>query len=79
MAYPLPETPASLLLRLQEEDNRAVWQVSWRRFIELYHRPLLAIASGIYRHHTGEAVPPQYVLEDVVAQVVAEFFKRNQY
>jgi RNA polymerase sigma factor (sigma-70 family) len=79
MAYPLPETPASLLLRLREEDNLAVWQVSWKRFLELYHRPLLAMASGIYRHHTGEAVPPQDVLEDVVAQVVAEFFRRNRY
>jgi len=79
MAYPLPETPVSLLLRLREEDQQAVWQVSWKRFLELYHGPLLAMASGIYRHHTGEATPPQNVLEDVVAQVVAEFFKRNQY
>lgn len=79
MAYPLPETPVSLLLRLREEDQQAVWQVSWKRFLELYHGPLLAMAAGIYRHHTGEATPSQNVLEDVVAQVVAEFFKRNQY
>ena len=79
MAYNLPETPVSLLLRLREEDVQAVWQVSWKRFLELYHGPLLAMASGIYRHHTGESVPPQTVLEDVVAQVVAEFFKRNQF
>lgn len=37
------------------------------------------MASGIYRHHTGEAVPPQNVMEDVVAQVVADFFRRNLY
>lgn len=79
MAYQLPETPASLLLRLREEDIQSVWQVSWKRFLELYHGPLLAMASGIYRHHTGESVPPPSVLEDIVAQVVAEFFKRNQY
>ncbi len=79
MAYPLPETPVSLLLRLREEDQQAVWQVSWKRFLELYHGPLRAMAAGIYRHHTGEATPPQNVVEDVVAQVVAEFFKRNQY
>ena len=79
MAYKLPETPVSLLLRLREEDIQSVWQVSWKRFLELYHGPLMAMASGIYRHHTGESVPPQGVLEDVVAQVVAEFFKRNQY
>jgi RNA polymerase sigma factor (sigma-70 family) len=79
MAYELPETPASLLLRLREDDLRAVWQVSWKRFLELYQAPLMAMASGIYRHHTGESVPSQGILEDVVAQVVAEFFKRNQY
>jgi RNA polymerase sigma-70 factor (ECF subfamily) len=79
MVYPLPETPVSLLMRLREEDRQAVWQVSWRRFLELYHGPLTAMAAGIYRHHTGGALPSQEVLEDVVAQVVAEFFKRNQY
>jgi RNA polymerase sigma factor (sigma-70 family) len=79
MAYKIPETPISLLLRLRDEDKQAVWQVSWKRFLELYYGPLMAMASGIYRHYTGESVPPQNVLEDVVAQVVSEFFKRNQF
>jgi RNA polymerase sigma-70 factor (ECF subfamily) len=79
MAQKLPDTPISLLLRLRDEDKQAVWQVSWKRFLELYYGPLTAMASGIYRHHTGESVPPQDVLEDVVAQVVSEFFKRNQF
>lgn len=79
MAHQLPETPVSLLLRLREENMHAVWQVSWKRFLELYHGPLMAMASGIYRHHTGASLPSQGILEDVVAQVVAEFFKRNQY
>jgi RNA polymerase sigma-70 factor (ECF subfamily) len=79
MANKLPATPISLLSRLRDEDKRAVWQVSWKRFLELYYGPLMAMASGIYRHHTAGAVPPQSVLEDVVAQVVAEFFRKNQY
>ena len=58
MAYQLPETPLSLLVRLRDEDNQSVWQVSWKRFLELYNAPLLAMASGIYRHHTGGAIPP---------------------
>ena len=49
--------------------------MSWKRFLELYHGPLMAMASRIYRHHTGESVPPQGILEDIVAEVVAEFFK----
>lgn len=79
MAHKLPETPISLLLRLRDENKQAVWQVSWKRFLELYYGPLIAMASGIYRHHTGESLPPQNVLEDVVAQVVSEFFKRNHF
>jgi RNA polymerase sigma factor (sigma-70 family) len=79
MAHKLPETPISLLSRLRDEDKHAVWQVSWKRFLELYYGPLMAMASGIYRHYTGESMPPQSVLEDVVAQVVAEFFRRNQF
>jgi RNA polymerase sigma-70 factor (ECF subfamily) len=79
MAYQLPETPLSLLVRLRDEDNQSVWQVSWKRFLELYNAPLLAMASGIYRHHTGGAIPPQNVLEDVVAKVVVGFFKRNHF
>ena len=79
MANKLPATPISLLSRLRDEDKQAVWQVSWKRFLELYYGPLIAMASGIYRHHTGESLPPQNVLEDVVAQVVSEFFKRNHF
>ena len=79
MAYQLPETPLSLLVRLRDEDDQSVWQVSWKRFLELYNAPLLAMASGIYRHHTGGAIPPQNVLEDVVAKVVVGFFKRNHF
>jgi len=53
--------------------------VSWKRFHELYHGPLMAMAAGIYRHHTGGAVPPQEALEDVVATVVVDFFKRDRF
>ena len=79
MAYQLPKTPLSLLVRLRDEDDQSVWQVSWKRFLELYNEPLLAMASGMYRSHTGGAIPPQNVLEDVVAQVVVGFFKRNHF
>jgi RNA polymerase sigma-70 factor (ECF subfamily) len=75
----LPATSLSLLSRLRDEGDHAGWQVSWKRFLELYHEPLLAMAAGIYRHHTGHAVPPQAAIEDVVASVVVDFFKRNRF
>lgn len=76
---PLPDTSLSLLSRLRDEGDHAGWQVSWKRFLELYHGPLMAMAAGIYRHHTGNAVPPQQAIEDVVATVVVDFFKRDRF
>ncbi|MEI6337964.1 MAG: sigma-70 family RNA polymerase sigma factor [Verrucomicrobiota bacterium] len=76
---PLPDTSLSLLSRLRDEGNHAGWQVSWKRFLELYHGPLMAMAAGIYRHRTGNAVPSQEALEDVVATVVVDFFKRDRF
>jgi len=76
---PLPDTSLSLLSRLRDEDDHTGWQVSWKRFLELYNGPLTAMAAGIYRHHTGHAVPPQQAIEDVVASVVVDFFKRDRF
>jgi RNA polymerase sigma factor (sigma-70 family) len=76
---PLPETSLSLLSRLRDEGDHVGWQVSWKRFLELYHGPLMAMAAGIYRYHTGNASPPQEVLEDVAAMVVVDFFKRDRF
>lgn len=76
---PLPDTSLSLLSRLRDEGDDAGWQVSWKRFHELYHGPLMAMAAGIYRHHTGHAVPPQEAIEDVVATVILDFLKRDRF
>jgi RNA polymerase sigma factor (sigma-70 family) len=79
MANPLPTTSLSLLSRLRDEGNELVWQVSWKRFVELYHAPLLAIAAAIYRNHTGNAMPSQQFLEDTVSKVVIEFFTKKRF
>ena len=78
MADPLPTTSLSLLSRLRHEGDRVTWQVSWKRFLELYHTPLTAVASGIYRHHT-KSDPSQEFVEDIVSSVVADFFTKNRF
>jgi len=75
----LPDTSLSLLSRLRDEGDSAGWQVSWKRFLELYQGPLMAMAASIYRHRTGHAAPPQQTVEDVVASVVVDFFKRDRF
>ena len=74
----LPVTPKTLLARLREEgETSPLWQQSWRRFVELYHEPITAIARGCYRHHTGGGEPPSGLVDDAVATVVAEFFAKG--
>lgn len=79
LSMPLPITSLSLLSRLRDEGDDAGWQVSWKRFLELYHSPLMAMATGIYRYQTGNAEPPEEAIEDVVASVVVDFFKRDRF
>lgn len=79
MPNPLPVTSLSLLSRLRDEGNELAWQVSWKRFVELYHTPLIAIAAAVYRSHTGNAVPSQQFLEDTVSKVVIEFFTKKRF
>lgn len=70
-------TPPTLLSRLQDEDGAAQWQLSWKRFVELYHAPLYAVAHACYRKHTNGQAPSHAFVEDIIATVVAEFFSRE--
>lgn len=79
MANPLPTTSLTLLSRLRDESNELAWQVSWKRFIELYHKPLLATAAGIYITRAGYARLTQEFLEDIVSKVVIDFFTKKRF
>lgn len=73
----LPDTPKSLLARLRDEDRTPAWQISWKRFLELYHEPIAVIARACYRHHTGGGEPSSGFVEDATANVVADFFAKG--
>jgi RNA polymerase sigma factor (sigma-70 family) len=74
-----PDTPVNLLTRLKESEDNPHWQVSWKRFLELYHTPIEAIARSCYRHHTNGHEPSTGFIEDVVANTIADFFSRSQH
>jgi len=57
----------------------AIWEVSWKRFLELYHEPIEVIARSCYRHHTNGHEPSSGFIEDAVTNTVADFFARGQY
>jgi len=79
MSGHFPTTPLTLLTRLREPGEGHYWQVSWKRFLELYHEPLTVTARACYRHHTAGRDPAGELVEDVVATVVADFFTKGQY
>ena len=79
MAAQFPPTSLNLLSKLKAGGEEAHWQVSWKRFLELYHEPIEVIARSCYRHHTGGHEPSSGFIEDAVANTVAVFFTSGQY
>ncbi|MCP5536140.1 MAG: sigma-70 family RNA polymerase sigma factor [Akkermansiaceae bacterium] len=78
MPAQFPPTSVNLLSKLKEGGD-SHWQVSWKRFLELYHAPIEMIARACYRHHTGGHEPSSGLIEDAVANTVADFFARGQH
>lgn len=74
-----PSTSSTLLTLLRAAGDECSWQVSWKRFLELYHEPLTVIARACYRHHSGGQEPSAEFVEDAVAAVTAGFFTKSQY
>lgn len=74
-----PTTSLNLLTKLKACGDQGAWQVSWKRFLELYHEPIEVIARSCYRHHTGGQEPSSGFIEDAVANTVADFFARGQH
>lgn len=79
MPAQFPPTSINLISKLKDGNDPSRWQVSWKRFLELYHEPLEMIARSCYRSHTGGQEPSSGLIEDVVAIVVSDFFARSQY
>lgn len=79
MPAEFPATSVNLLSKLKDPGDGTRWQVSWKRFLELYHLPLEVIARACYRHHTGGQQPSTGFIEDAVADTIASFFSHGQY
>lgn len=79
MPTQFPSTSPNLLSKLREAGQDASWQVSWKRFLELYHEPIEVIARGCYHRYTGGHEPSRGFIEDAVANTVAEFYARGQH
>ncbi len=79
MAAPYPTTSLNLLTKLKQSGDDHHWNVSWKRFLELYHEPLTATTRACYRFHTSGHDPAYGFIEEVVAQVITDFFSKSQF
>ncbi|MEX2578848.1 MAG: sigma-70 family RNA polymerase sigma factor [Verrucomicrobiales bacterium] len=79
MPAPFPTTSLNLLSKLKRADDGGSWEVSWKRFVELYHEPLEVVARACYRHHTGGQHPSWSFMEDSIADAMADFFAKGQH
>ena len=63
-----PTTPLTLLTRLREPGNGHYWEVSWKRFLELYQEPLTVTARAIRDravvHSSDVLAEPDYETKD---------------
>ena len=79
MAAQFPPTSLNLLTKLKAGGEDEILQVSWKRFLELYHEPIEVIVRSCYHHHTSGHEPSSGFIEDAVASTVANFFTRGQH
>ncbi len=79
MPAQFPPTSLNLISKLKKPGKEPHWEMSWKRFLELYHTPIEVIARSCYRHHTNGHEPSSGFIEDAVANTVADFFARSQY
>jgi len=79
MSIHFPSTAPEMLNEMKHAQDGAYWQLSWKRFLELYTAPIEMVARSCYKHHTGGQEPSSGFIEDVVANTVTEFFSKDQY
>jgi RNA polymerase sigma factor (sigma-70 family) len=73
-----PSTPSTLLGRLRDAGDELYWQMSWKRFLELYYEPLTVTAYACYRYYRGGHDPSPEFVEDAVAAVIGDFFRKGR-
>lgn len=73
------QTRATLLSRLRHHSDMPKWESSWHTFFQLYFPFLKTAAMKIYGKHTNGAIPPLQAIEDIVMNVIRNFYVENRY
>ena len=71
-----PETPVTLLKRLEERQGGIPNQSAWKSFFDLYHGPIRLAVVGAFRRCKWYDIPEDLV-EEAIADVVVSFFRAD--
>jgi len=74
-----PDTWQISLSELRSSEQGTQWEMSWKKFLDLYNQPFRAMCSNSYRFHTGGKEPTDLIIEEIVATVVSDFCTKSQF
>jgi RNA polymerase sigma factor (sigma-70 family) len=63
-----PNTPVTLVGRLQQNDSAQLWNASWAEFFDLYHSPVRFCVAGAFHRYRWHDVGEELV-DDVTLRV----------
>jgi len=63
-----PDTPLTLIGKLQQAHLTRVWEASWEEFFDLYHNAVRICVAGNFHRHQWHGVDASFV-EEVVLKV----------
>ena len=70
----LPDTPKTIIERLVDPDSSSLWNLTWRRFFDLYHAPIkIMIGNSFFKR--GIYSIPGSVIDDIVSDVIVSLNK----
>lgn len=74
-----PDTPKTLLDRLQQGGRTPAWEASWEEFFDLYHQVVRWCVLGSFRRRGWRTVD-DHTLQDVVVEVFSAIVRgRSRY
>lgn len=70
----LPKTPKTIISQLVDPESGSLWNLTWRRFFDLYHAPIkIMIGNSFFKR--GIYSIPGSVIDEIVSDVVISLNK----
>lgn len=77
----IPRTPKTIIEQLMSPGKASLWNLTWRRFFDLYHAPIKIMVGNSFFKYRIYSIPNN-VIDEVVSDVVIslnKIFNENLY